>query len=192
MQIYWFQMSSPANRGAWYLLSCNTVLAFFGGLDSHTLLHNRKYETVNVVVSITVFFGDFVYWIIEGKDGLIMDGVEGTKQLRLVGPTDSQSPNFEFLKKPKNRFQGTNSARLSSLACRYDNPISSRSLVSIDCLKIPAQIYQLAAICLEISSVKWRRLWWASGCIAPVPHDNITLINGRTSQEKSRFYISKS
>jgi hypothetical protein len=37
-----------------------------------------------------------------------------------------------------NRFQGTNSARLCSLAGRYDNPIPSRYLAPINCLKIPA------------------------------------------------------
>ncbi len=40
------------------------------------------------------------------------------------------------------RFQGTNSARLCSLAGRYDNPISTRFIAPIDCLKIPAQICQ--------------------------------------------------
>jgi hypothetical protein len=39
---------------------------------------------------------------------------------------------FEQIKKPKNRFQGTNSAR-------YDNPIPTRFLAPLDCLKIPAQ-----------------------------------------------------
>ncbi len=38
------------------------------------------------------------------------------------------------------RFQGTNSARLCSLAGRYDNRISTRFIAPIDCLKIPAQI----------------------------------------------------
>ncbi len=38
-----------------------------------------------------------------------------------------------------NRFQGTNSARLCSLAGRYDNFIPSRFLAPIDYLKIPAQ-----------------------------------------------------
>ncbi len=41
----------------------------------------------------------------------------------------------EFL---KNRFQGVNSARLCSLAGRYDNPIPTRFLAPIDCLKIAA------------------------------------------------------
>ncbi len=36
------------------------------------------------------------------------------------------SPNFLTFKEPKNRFQGANSARLCSLAGRYDNPIPSR------------------------------------------------------------------
>jgi hypothetical protein len=39
---------------------------------------------------------------------------------------------------PMNRFQGINSASLSSLASRYDNPIPTRCLAPIDFLKIPA------------------------------------------------------
>ncbi len=39
---------------------------------------------------------------------------------------------------PRNRFQGTNSASLCSLAGRYDNPIPTRFLAPIECLKIPA------------------------------------------------------
>ncbi len=48
------------------------------------------------------------------------------------------TPNFETFKEPKNRFQGTDSARLCSLAGRYDNPIPTRFLAPIDCLTIPA------------------------------------------------------
>jgi hypothetical protein len=44
-------------------------------------------------------------------------------------------------KEPKNRFQGTNSARLGSLAGQSDNPIPARFLAPIDCLKITAQKY---------------------------------------------------
>jgi hypothetical protein len=39
------------------------------------------------------------------------------------GAWQQRSPNFETFKEPKNRFQGTNSARLCSLAGRYDNTI---------------------------------------------------------------------
>ncbi len=58
-------------------------------------------------------------------------------RLSLYRPT--QSPNFKTFKEPKNRFQGINSASLCSLAGRYDNPIPTRFLAPIDCLKIPAQ-----------------------------------------------------
>ncbi len=51
-----------------------------------------------------------------------------------------QRPDFLTLKEPKNRFQGTKSARLCTLACRYDNPIPIRFLLPTDCLKIPAQV----------------------------------------------------
>jgi hypothetical protein len=37
---------------------------------------------------------------------------------------------------PRNRFQGMNSATLWSLAGRYENPIPTRFLAPIDCLKI--------------------------------------------------------
>jgi hypothetical protein len=37
-----------------------------------------------------------------------------------------------------NRVQGMNSASLCSLTGRYDNPIPTRFLAPIDCLKIPA------------------------------------------------------
>jgi hypothetical protein len=38
----------------------------------------------------------------------------------------------------RNRIQGMHSASLCSLAGRYDNPIPTRFLAPIDCLKIPA------------------------------------------------------
>ncbi len=47
---------------------------------------------------------------------------------------------------PRNRFQGMNSASLCSLAGRYDNPIPTRSLAPIDCLKIPVQTYMDDAV----------------------------------------------
>jgi hypothetical protein len=49
------------------------------------------------------------------------------------------SPYFETFMEPRNRFQGMNSASLCSLAGQYDNPIPTRFLALIDCLKIPAQ-----------------------------------------------------
>ncbi len=47
---------------------------------------------------------------------------------------------FKRFIEPRNRFQGMNSARLWSLAGRYDNPILTRFLAPIDCLRIPAQV----------------------------------------------------
>jgi hypothetical protein len=46
---------------------------------------------------------------------------------------------------PRNRFQGMNSVCLCSLAGRYDDPIPTRFLAPIDCLKVPVknrQTYQ--------------------------------------------------
>jgi hypothetical protein len=60
--------------------------------------------------------------------------------------TARQSPNFETFKELRNRFKGINSASLCSLAGRYDNPIPTRFLAPIDCLKIPAQATQAGGI----------------------------------------------
>ena len=43
---------------------------------------------------------------------------------------------------PRNRFQGMNSVSLCSLAGRYDNPIPTRFLAPMDCLKIPSLVIQ--------------------------------------------------
>ncbi len=51
-----------------------------------------------------------------------------------------QSPNFWTFKEPKNQFQGINTARWCSLAGRYDNPIPTRFLAPLDCVKIPTQL----------------------------------------------------
>jgi hypothetical protein len=48
-------------------------------------------------------------------------------------------PEFFTFREPKNRFQWINSACPCSLGGRYDNPLPSRFLVPVDCLKIPAQ-----------------------------------------------------
>jgi hypothetical protein len=54
-------------------------------------------------------------------------------------PPSTHAAELDFFnfKEPKNRFQGTNSARLCSLAGRYDNAIP-RFLAPIGCSKIPA------------------------------------------------------
>ncbi len=55
--------------------------------------------------------------------------------------TRVQSPNFLIFKEPKNCIRGINSASLCSLEGQYDNPIPSRFLAPIDCLKIPFKIH---------------------------------------------------
>jgi hypothetical protein len=57
------------------------------------------------------------------------------------------SPNVLTYKEPKNRFQGTNSARLCRRAGLYDNPIPPRFLAPIDSLKIPA-LLSCCLLCL--------------------------------------------
>jgi hypothetical protein len=52
--------------------------------------------------------------------------------------------------KPRNRFQGMNSASLCSLAGRYDNPIPTRFLAPIDCLKSPALVFVYMVDCKKI------------------------------------------
>jgi hypothetical protein len=48
--------------------------------------------------------------------------------------------------KPRNRFQGINSAGQCSLAGQYNNPIPTWFLVPIDCLKIPARCWNFRTI----------------------------------------------
>jgi hypothetical protein len=44
---------------------------------------------------------------------------------------------FKTFKEPRNRIQRSNSTSLCCMAGRYDNPIPTRFLASIDCSKIP-------------------------------------------------------
>ncbi len=76
------------------------------------------------------------------------------------------SPNFKTFKEPKNRFQGANSVRLCSLADRYDNPIPTRFLAPIDCLKIPT-LYS-PPLCQW-----WRWGRWERGAPFRTPGDNL-------------------
>jgi hypothetical protein len=70
--------------------------------------------------------------------------LQGIKK-RFGGPLlDDQSRNFKTFKEPNNRFPGTNSTRLCSLAGQYDNPIPTWFLAPKDCLKIPTLDRQLA------------------------------------------------
>ncbi len=63
----------------------------------------------------------------------------------------NQDGIFKTFMEPRNRFQGINSASLCSLAGRYDNPIPTRFLAPIDCLKIPA-----LSMCPGARSWRWR------------------------------------
>ncbi len=47
-------------------------------------------------------------------------------------------PEFFNFNGAQDQFQGINTASLCSLAARFDNPIPTRFLATIDCLKIPA------------------------------------------------------
>ncbi len=49
--------------------------------------------------------------------------------------TRGQSPNFWTYEEPRNQFQGINSDSLCSLAGRYNNPIPTRFLAPLECLK---------------------------------------------------------
>ena len=62
---------------------------------------------------------------------------------------------------PRNRFQGVNSASLCSLSGRYDNPIPTRFLAPIDCLKIPALYVKvpLRRRIADTSSLKTKYPW---------------------------------
>jgi hypothetical protein len=90
-------------------------------------------------------------WILFLKLNLFKDEVLGidTSIQCLAGgggANEHQSPYFKTFMEPRNRFQGINSASLCSLAGRYFNPIPTRFLAPIDCLKIPAQIYEILSL----------------------------------------------
>jgi hypothetical protein len=103
-----------------------------------------------------------------------------------------QSPYFYTFRKPRNRFQGRNSASLCSLTGRYVNPIPPRFLAPIDSLKIPAQNKQMREtvhctdpystarnLCLDSRA----RLYW---CLI----EFIEFIDWRYSQSCRYFYPS--
>ncbi len=79
-----------------------------------------------------------VYTYSECKEGQLWGSVREhiLQEFYRLAQTAYHNLNFETFKEPKNRFQGTNSARLCSQACRYDNPMPTRFLAPIDCLKI--------------------------------------------------------
>ncbi len=79
------------------------------------------------------------------------EGIDPLLQLEIQ---ESQSPYFSMFMEPRNRFQGMKSASLFSLAGRYDNPIPTRFLAPVDCLKIPAQ----ASIFWSVGPHKWNIL----------------------------------
>ncbi len=79
----------------------------------------------------------YAVWGPGGKDWLHHEKM--SKALSpLPLPSSQQSPNFQTFKEPKNWFQGTNYARMCSLADRYDNHIPTRFIAPIDCFTIPA------------------------------------------------------
>jgi hypothetical protein len=91
---------------------------------------------------------------------------------------------------PKNRFQGMNSASLCGLAGRYENPIPTRCLAPIDCLKIPALVtWKTKRYCIafyESYSYPAFQGGGGGGCIAPslsaVAHVN-------SKSRGKRFYL---
>jgi len=60
--------------------------------------------------------------------------------MNTVSPYRKAVSRARIFKRLGGPFQGMNSASLCSLAGQYDNPIPTRFLAPIDCLKIPAQI----------------------------------------------------
>jgi hypothetical protein len=73
--------------------------------------------------------------------------VGGTETNFLTVPCETISePAFLTFMEPRNRFQGMDSASLCSLAGQYDNPIPTRFLAPIECLKIPDQLAHAQAV----------------------------------------------
>jgi hypothetical protein len=70
-------------------------------------------------------------------------------------PHPYSEPVFLTFMEPRNRFQGINSTSLCSLPGRYDNPIPTRFLAPIDCLKIPAQSHSPPCIAPQFTDCYW-------------------------------------
>jgi hypothetical protein len=70
-------------------------------------------------------------------------------------------PEFLNSEAQENRFQGTKSASLCSLAGRHGNPIPARFLAPIDCLKIPAldSGFFLNMVCFYFSIIPFTSDW---------------------------------
>ncbi len=85
------------------------------------------------------------------------------------------SPNFQTLKEPKNRFQETNSARLRTRACRYENSIPTRFLAPIDCLKIQAQFSHPSIVLFQ---------WQVASCLC-------FLLSGADCTKAQQFILYK-
>jgi hypothetical protein len=86
-------------------------------------------------------------------------------------------PEFLNFKEPKNRFQGINYASLCSLAGRYDNPIPTRFLAPVDCLKIPALLLELLAPWIPDESSRWGNLYDCLDCLFQTERGD-TLLGG--------------
>ncbi len=88
-------------------------------------------------------------WIV-----VLFESLHHIEIIRQQGLTDlpAQSPNFLTFKEHKNRFQP---------AGRYDNPLPTRFLARIDCLKIPAQLR--ARICRSFKETRHRFSAWRAG-----------------------------
>jgi hypothetical protein len=83
-------------------------------------------------------FISYHWWLAIPAACLTDDQRDGIFKLLRSPGVDSLSQYFQTFLEPRNRFQGMNSASLCSLAGLYDNPIPTRFLAPIDCLKIPA------------------------------------------------------
>jgi hypothetical protein len=78
--------------------------------------------------------------------GALLSDVIGVSEYIQYSTSQRWRTELVFLKfmEPRNRFQGMNSASLCSLEGRYDNPIPTRYLAPIDCLKIPTLVENLS------------------------------------------------
>ncbi len=87
----------------------------------------------------------------------------------------SRARIFKTFMEPRNRSQWMNSTSLCSLAGRYDNPIPTRFLAPIDCLKIPAlsSKFRYPAYCVHKISEScklclvnfWIRIFLFANCV---------------------------
>ncbi len=116
-------------------------------LPSYVCITEKDYVCSKAPKFLSVFMGQpicyfFSLWMTNSWSLIYASTValkhESKLSRNLLWVKFGRQPVFLTFIEPRNRLQWMNAAGLCSLAGRYDNPIPTRFLVPVDCLKIPA------------------------------------------------------